>query len=420
MNELPSVRALLGFLILTAMLVVGVAWLPLDLTIDRLLYEDFFYYLQVATHISRGNGATLDGVAPTNGFHPLWMLATTLAVQMGGREIAPHIMLSIAGLLHVCQAAMIFFLLRPLTSQPTAALAAIFFATNYRLLACNMSGLETPLQGVLVLSVFGLLGPWRQRPGWTTSMATGALLGLSVLARFDLLLLAAAATAWLVLIPRDSEPAMRRVMFACAVGCVAVVLLVPWFVWSQAHSGSWLPNSKRALELWLFDPPHLDRPLQDQANWLIQKTVSTSSRLADTANALGLWPLANHWRVRIGGPLVGSLAIFIAIWVVAHRKGPWGSWRLFLLGYSALHARVLHTLRAPRRALLIPGYPGDRSFVGPGSRLLYSCPWREPAVAGGGRMRDLPSLCQQLALRRRCLAQEAGCRHYACCPPEPL
>src|SRR3970040_1164529 len=36
--------------------------------------DDAFYYFKVAQNISEGHGSTLDGINPTNGYHPLWML----------------------------------------------------------------------------------------------------------------------------------------------------------------------------------------------------------------------------------------------------------------------------------------------------------------------------------------------------------
>jgi hypothetical protein len=37
--------------------------------------EDGYYYLQIARNAALGHGSTYDGVTPTNGYHPLWMLA---------------------------------------------------------------------------------------------------------------------------------------------------------------------------------------------------------------------------------------------------------------------------------------------------------------------------------------------------------
>lgn len=34
--------------------------------------DDGYYYLEIAQRVVRGEGTTLDGINPTNGFHPLW------------------------------------------------------------------------------------------------------------------------------------------------------------------------------------------------------------------------------------------------------------------------------------------------------------------------------------------------------------
>jgi len=36
--------------------------------------DDAFYYFKTAQNISEGKGITFDGISPTNGFHPLWMM----------------------------------------------------------------------------------------------------------------------------------------------------------------------------------------------------------------------------------------------------------------------------------------------------------------------------------------------------------
>ena len=38
------------------------------------LRDDFFYYLIVAQNFASGHGSTFNGIVPTNGYHPLWML----------------------------------------------------------------------------------------------------------------------------------------------------------------------------------------------------------------------------------------------------------------------------------------------------------------------------------------------------------
>ncbi len=43
-------------------------------TIARLFHDDSFFYIKTAYNISKGMGSTFDGINPTNGYHPLYMI----------------------------------------------------------------------------------------------------------------------------------------------------------------------------------------------------------------------------------------------------------------------------------------------------------------------------------------------------------
>lgn len=44
--------------------------------------DDFFYYAEVARNLTLGHGSTFDGIHPTNGYHPLWMLLIVLLYKL--------------------------------------------------------------------------------------------------------------------------------------------------------------------------------------------------------------------------------------------------------------------------------------------------------------------------------------------------
>jgi hypothetical protein len=56
-----------------AVAVALAARLPLNL-LARLFQDDAFFYLSIARNFAAGRGSSFDGVHPTNGYHPLWML----------------------------------------------------------------------------------------------------------------------------------------------------------------------------------------------------------------------------------------------------------------------------------------------------------------------------------------------------------
>ncbi len=53
-------------------------------------YDDAFYYLEIGRRFAAGEGSTFDGLRPTNGYHPLWMLvcAALCAVALEGAAAA--------------------------------------------------------------------------------------------------------------------------------------------------------------------------------------------------------------------------------------------------------------------------------------------------------------------------------------------
>ena len=235
---------LLGVYSLLALLPLRLVWLPYEETLNRFLYEDFFYYLQVARQLVEGNGSTFDGTAPTNGYHPLWMLLSIGAYKLAGHGGAIYTMLTAAALLHLAQAYLIFDILKRHGRSLAAHGAAGFLLLNYRAIACNVCGLETPLQGLFLLLTLRLLFEQRGRLSVAGALRWGALLGLGVWARFDLGLLAMLVLAYIGLEPRFAPTLFQRAKLAAAAGASAFAGLVPWFAFSLATSGVLLPNSR--------------------------------------------------------------------------------------------------------------------------------------------------------------------------------
>ncbi len=68
------VRIFILFLILNLIPHIYAAFKPDDNLLNWYLTDDAFYYFKVAQNIGEGYGVTFDRIAPTNGFHPFWML----------------------------------------------------------------------------------------------------------------------------------------------------------------------------------------------------------------------------------------------------------------------------------------------------------------------------------------------------------
>ena len=69
-NEWPSLLVIgFGIAIQIVLVTRSISYL-----LTNVLSDDSFYYFDIARSIVMGHGLTFNGVDPTNGFHPLWLL----------------------------------------------------------------------------------------------------------------------------------------------------------------------------------------------------------------------------------------------------------------------------------------------------------------------------------------------------------
>mgnify|MGYP001100851924 CR=1 FL=1 len=83
-------RGLIALALLGTALRLGLVWS--GACDNRVVADDAFYYFAIARNVAAGLGPTFDGLAATNGFHPLWLLLLTpvfaLAHALLGRRQA--------------------------------------------------------------------------------------------------------------------------------------------------------------------------------------------------------------------------------------------------------------------------------------------------------------------------------------------
>jgi len=53
----------------------------LDAVVD-FIYDDGYYYLAIAANFADAGRSTLDGVTPTNGYQPLWLIGRHTSAQL--------------------------------------------------------------------------------------------------------------------------------------------------------------------------------------------------------------------------------------------------------------------------------------------------------------------------------------------------
>ena len=316
------------------------AWSPVDHTIGRFIYDDMFYYLNVAENLAAGNGSSFDGVTSTNGYHPLWMAITTgLALAFSG-DMLVHAALTLAALLHAAQGLLLLRMMRRVASPAVALALTALYLLNWRTLANNLCGLETALATTMALVVVDRLMTWPVRPTAANAAVLGALAGLAALSRFDLLLLAGLAGLWVVFSPRYAPDVTRsrRMQLGIAMGLATALVVALWFPFSLAVSGTFLPNSREAVKL-LTGVGYDYGNLAQMREVFVGQIWSFVWWATDFANLFGLYPVISP---EGRGMLVASglvLLLFLGVLaiLVAGRREPRAYLALIPLAYVAVH-----------------------------------------------------------------------------------
>lgn len=218
--------------------------------------DDLLYYLKVAQNLAHGRGSTFNGLAPTNGYQPLWFLVLTAVSRF---TVSPR---GILGFLAVSDwiAALATFLLARRLLRLSAARPWLVFALSTAVTLYSVTlffyGMEVTLTVPLFLGTICLLlrVEWLAE-SWRHTFLLGLLLSALVLSRIDTLIFGGMILLGLLL-----TPALRRLLRAELILGTALGLLplVAYFILNRIEFDTFLPISGMAKELKLDHLPSLE------------------------------------------------------------------------------------------------------------------------------------------------------------------
>ena len=274
------------------------AWAPVNTGFAFSVPDDAYYYFKIAQNIALGNGVTFDGIAPTNGFHPLWMLLITplwWLARAQNNQVPVHLALTLGALLDIITMFGIWKLARQITTRTfIAAFVVLCYAWNPYNAAASVNGLETALAACLF--VWSIVLWWRLR---RMSQPTGRdwfLLGLG----WSLLVLARTDYA-VILLPCALDVGWRfRAQWKTALPALLGLLVwIPWLIWNWVTfnslnqvSGNAYPYYLHAL--WEAKQPGLAETLQHEAQ-LGFGVVANLAKLSGFDKALVLLVVFIGW-----------------------------------------------------------------------------------------------------------------------------
>lgn len=285
----PEWRILAAWAPLAALIVC----LPISVLLRQsILIDDTFYALAAARHIAAGQGSTVDGLHPTNGYQPLWVwiLAGVTAAGRLGPDGTVRVALILCAVATGAAGIVAARLVRDLGRSGSAvAWASFLWLVNPYLLKRYFNCLETALAALLLLicvrEAVRVQAAGAAGGGPVTSeVRLGLLAGLGALARLDLGVLAPLL-------------ALRRRLVAAS---VAAAILLPWLLWSWVRFGSWVPLSGEATRVWYAAWKGL--PVGETSGW----DAGNASLALAWLFGLG-WPAAALERLGAPRALAGAL-----------------------------------------------------------------------------------------------------------------
>jgi hypothetical protein len=219
-------------------------------TVMEWLYDDAFYYMIAAKHLSELHMSSFDGVTLTTGYHPLWLWLCAMLYSLRGHLDLAYVRSCMA--LAFCIASTVLALtLRYAWVRGNGGMlwALALAASSYSALNNGITAMEWPL----VLGCWFLLHMvlMRDSPSRSQTSTVGAafLIGIAgTLSRTDFGLIPASYLAAAILVGlrfRIWHPARRSI--AATIGAAAGLPLV--FLYNHRMTGTWLQSSAQVKHL---------------------------------------------------------------------------------------------------------------------------------------------------------------------------
>jgi hypothetical protein len=208
--------------------------------VDRLFVPDDTYYtLTIARSIAHGHGPTTDGTTLTSGFQPLLgFLMTPVYWATGSLDRGVRIDLLLLAGADVATVVVVAWIAFRVAGRLAALVAAAIWAVSPIAITSAAGGLETSLAMFAAVALVAVWIAANDHPSTRRWLAVGAVAGLAVLARIDLVLLVvllAGVQLW--------RGPRRGLAASAAAGGVVVG---PWWIWCSLKFGTPLPTSGSA------------------------------------------------------------------------------------------------------------------------------------------------------------------------------
>ncbi len=216
-------------------------------TVMQWLYDDAFYYLVTAKHLSEQHLSSFDGITVTSGYHPLWLWLCTLVYGLRGHLDLTYVRSCMALTLGITSVILLLTLRHAWVNRQTGLLWTIALAaSSYSALNNGITAMEWPL---VVLSWFLLHYVLLTGTDRTRGYAAVFLIGIvGTLSRTDFGLIPACYFAATILLGLRNGIWIftRRSAFALLGSATGLPVV---FLYNHHMTGTWFQSSAEVKHL---------------------------------------------------------------------------------------------------------------------------------------------------------------------------
>ncbi|MEW6715890.1 MAG: glycosyltransferase family 39 protein [Chloroflexota bacterium] len=228
--------------------------------------DDAFYYFKTAQNISEGRGVTFDGLGPTNGFHPLWLIVCIPVFSLARYDlILPlRLLILIQGLFNIGTGILLYRMSRRILSHETAVFISFFWLLIPQIYATVMvGGLESGINAFFIVFLWFRLSSLPSTNELMTNLRQvgelGLLAALAILSRLDNAFIAVAVGVWLLYLywspvrneeHRSKSHWLWRIKVGFVYSLPVIILVGAYLLWNLVYIGHLLPISSEVKQWW--------------------------------------------------------------------------------------------------------------------------------------------------------------------------
>ncbi|MBI5376456.1 MAG: hypothetical protein HZA77_13565 [Candidatus Schekmanbacteria bacterium] len=213
-----------------------------------IMIDDSFYTLKIANNVADGIGLSVDGIHPTNGVQPLYlMILTPIFYFFGNNPFTPiTIAISITSIFNLFAGYFIYRIVNCVVGFRPAIFSLFLWCFSMTVINMGMNGLETSISCFFfVLCAFYYLQNIRDNPQTSSKklLVLGILLGILGLARVDGMFLAIAIFLDFIFLKK------RKRIIDLLPYFIAGLMITPWLLFNFIRMGDIVPISSQAARL---------------------------------------------------------------------------------------------------------------------------------------------------------------------------